>query len=174
MTGTGVAIPAGTKRGVGFPPAFSSRHARTRLRQKCATSTPAKAFWTPWRDQAELLQRNVTGEDRNRLDQYFTSVRDLEHRLQTSRGWENKPKPVVTDAEPVDPTSPAQYMDKVKLMYDLARLAFETDSTRAITLMLNSVGTPVLQIPGRDHHRRLSQPFAPRQGAGQARAVEDH
>ena len=75
-------------------------------------------------------------------------MRDLEHRLQTSRGWENKPKPVVKVAEPVDPASPAQYMEKVKLMYDLARLAFETDSTRAITLMLNSVGTPVLQIPG--------------------------
>ena len=50
--------------------------------------------------------------------------------------------------EPVDPSSPAQYMEKVKLMYDLARLSFETDSTRAITLMLNSVGTPVLQIQG--------------------------
>ena len=39
-------------------------------------------------------------------------------------------------------------MEKVKLMYDLARLAFETDSTRAVTLMLNSVGTPVMQIEG--------------------------
>ena len=33
-------------------------------------------------------------------------------------------------------------------MYDLVRLAFETDSTRAVTLMLNSVGTPVVQIDG--------------------------
>jgi len=39
-------------------------------------------------------------------------------------------------------------MAKVKNMYDLARLAFETDSTRAVTLMLNSVGTPVVQIDG--------------------------
>ena len=39
-------------------------------------------------------------------------------------------------------------MDKVQVMYDLARLAFETDSTRAVTLMLNSVGTPVVQIDG--------------------------
>src|SRR4029434_4143326 len=37
-------------------------------------------------------------------------------------------------------------MAKAKNMYDLARLAFETDSTRALTLMLNSVGTPVVQI----------------------------
>ena len=39
-------------------------------------------------------------------------------------------------------------MDKVKIMYDLTRLAFETDSTRAVTLMLNSVATPVMQIQG--------------------------
>src|SRR6185437_8667531 len=39
------------------------------------------------------------------------------------------------------------YMEKVKVMYDLARLAFETDSTRSITLMLDSVSTPVLEIP---------------------------
>ena len=39
-------------------------------------------------------------------------------------------------------------MEKVKQMYDLVRLAFETDSTRAVTLMLNSVGTPVMQIEG--------------------------
>jgi hypothetical protein len=44
-------------------------------------------------------------------------------------------------------------------MYDLARLAFETDSTRAISLMLNSVGTPVLQIQGEtitDSYHNLS------------------
>ena len=44
-------------------------------------------------------------------------------------------------------------------MYDLAELAFETDSTRTITLMLNSVGTPVVQIPGEtitDDYHNLS------------------
>jgi hypothetical protein len=97
--------------------------------------------------QAKELQREVSESDRSRLDQYFTSVRDLEHRLQESREWERKPKPVVSVAAPVEPGGPAQYMDKLKAMYDLARLAFETDSTRAITLMLNSVGTPVVTIP---------------------------
>src|SRR5579872_3372653 len=98
--------------------------------------------------QARDLERKVGARDRARLDQYFTSVRDLERRLQESRGWANKPKPAVKASPPVDPASPAQYMAKVKIMYDLARLAFETDSTRAITLMLNSVGTPVVQIDG--------------------------
>ena len=99
-------------------------------------------------DQARDLQRDLGARDRRRLDQYLTSVRDLEHRLQESTGWERKPKPAVKAAAPVDPASPAQYMEKVRIMYDLVRLAFETDSTRSVTLMLNSVGTPVMQIEG--------------------------
>lgn len=98
--------------------------------------------------QAKDLERQVGARDRGRLDQYFSSVRDLEHRLQESRGWANKPKPKVKASPPTDPASPAQYMARVQVMYDLARLAFETDSTRVITLMLNSVGTPVVQIDG--------------------------
>jgi BMFP domain-containing protein YqiC len=99
-------------------------------------------------EQARDLRRNVGARDRARLDQYYSGVRDLEHRLQESRGWANKPKPAVKASPPIDPASPAQYMAKVQVMYDLARLAFESDSTRAITLMLNSVGTPVVQIAG--------------------------
>ncbi len=109
--------------------------------------------------QAKDLQREVGTSDRGRLEQYFTSVRDLEHRLQESREWERKPKPVVSAAAPGELANAAQYMDKVKAMYDLARLAFETDSTRAITLMLNSVATPVLTIPGEtitDSYHNLS------------------
>ncbi|HEU4591209.1 MAG TPA: DUF1552 domain-containing protein [Steroidobacteraceae bacterium] len=109
--------------------------------------------------QAKDLERNVGARDRSRLDQYFTSVRELEHRLQESREWERKPKPVVSVAAPPDFSNPAQYMEKVKAMYDLARLAFETDSTRAITLMLNSVATPVVTIPGEtitDSYHNLS------------------
>jgi hypothetical protein len=110
-------------------------------------------------EQAKELQHDVGARDRSRLEQYFTSVRDLEHRLQESREWERKPKPVVNFAAPVELTSPAQYMAKVKAMYDLARLAFETDSTRTITLMLNSVGTPVVTIAGEtitDSYHNLS------------------
>src|SRR6478609_6585724 len=44
-------------------------------------------------DQAKDLQRNVGARDRSRLDQYFTSVRELEKRMAMSREWEHKPKP---------------------------------------------------------------------------------
>jgi len=146
-TGTGVAIPPEQSASSVFRQLFlqgTPQEVATKIREL----DTGKSILDAVARQAKLLQRDVSGEDRDRLDQYFTSVRDLEHRLQTSRGWENKPKPVVNVPEPVDPPSPAQYMEKVKLIYDLARLTFETDSARVITLMLNSVGTPVLQIPG--------------------------
>jgi hypothetical protein len=95
--------------------------------------------------RAQELQRAAGAADRDRLDEYFSSVRDLEQRLHASQGWEKKPKPVVDAKEPVDPASPAQYMQKVRVMYDLSRLAFQSDSTRAITLMLDSVNTPTLE-----------------------------
>lgn len=99
-------------------------------------------------DQVRRLQREVGAADRDRLDQFFTSVRDLERRMEQSAAWETKPKPKVTASVPVDPQNPGQYMDKVRLMYDLAALAFETDSTRLITLMLDSVNSPAIEIAG--------------------------
>jgi len=97
-------------------------------------------------DQAKTLQRSVTARDRDRLDQYFTSVRELEQQMQMSREWERKAKPRVTAPMPLDPASPKEYMDKVKLMYDMARLAFETDSTRSISLLLDSVNSPTIEF----------------------------
>jgi hypothetical protein len=110
-------------------------------------------------DQTSSLQRKVGARDRERLDQYLTGVRDLEHRLVQSAAWEKRPKPVVTEQPPKDFTDPREYMNKVRLMYDMARLAFETDSTRNITLMLDSVNSPAIQVEGKpvmDGYHNLS------------------
>src|SRR6185436_13944473 len=126
--------------------------------------------------QAKDLQRTVGARDRGRLDQYFSSVRDLEHRLQESKGWANKPKPKVNASAPTDPASPAQYMARVQVMYDLARLAFETDSTRAVTLMLNSVGTPAVQIAGEtitDSYHNLSHHGMAEEKLKQLRVIDE-
>src|SRR5262245_27313238 len=66
--------------------------------------------------QAKDLQRSVGARDRDRLDQYFTSVRDLEQRMEMSKEWERRPKPKVSASVPLDPESPKEYMQKVKLM----------------------------------------------------------
>jgi hypothetical protein len=146
-TGTGVAIPPEDKAADVFKQLFlqgTPQQVEAQIRKL----DTGRSILDTIAGQAKELQRSVTARDRDRLDQYFTSVRDLEQRLQASSGWERKPKPVVHAPMPIDPDSPAAYMEKVKVMYDLARLAFETDSTRAITLMLDGVSnSPVLEIP---------------------------
>jgi BMFP domain-containing protein YqiC len=157
-TGTGVAIPPEERASDVFNQLFlqgTPEQVEAQIRRLDTGRSILDAVAT----QAKDLQRNVGARDRSRLEQYFTSVRDLEHRLQESREWEKKPKPVVSLAAPGELTNPAQYMDKLKAMYDLARLAFETDSTRAISLMLNSVATPVVTIDGEtitDSYHNLS------------------
>jgi hypothetical protein len=145
-TGTGVAIPPEDKAADVFRQLFI-QGTPEQVQAQIRNLDTGRSILDTIAGQAKELQRSVTARDRDRLEQYFTSVRDLENRLQASRGWEQKPRPVVSAPVPVDPASPAAYMEKVKVMYDLARLAFETDSTRAITLMLDGVATPVLEIP---------------------------
>ncbi len=126
--------------------------------------------------QAKDLQRKVGARDRERLDQYFTSVRELEHRMQMSREWENKPKPKVSAPMPLDPASPKAYMDKVKLMYDMARLAFETDSTRSISLLLDSVNSPAIEfgdIKTTDGYHNLSHHGKSKEKLEQLKAIDE-
>jgi hypothetical protein len=110
-------------------------------------------------DQVKSLEGGVGARDRERLEQYFTGVRDLEKRLEKAREWENVPKPEPRGAQPADPESPREYFRKTRLMYDMARVAFETDSTRLVTLMLDSVNTPALEVEGceiKDGYHNLS------------------
>src|SRR5881397_1895907 len=125
--------------------------------------------------QAKELQRTVGAQDRERLDQYFTSVRDLEQRMQMSREWERRPKPKVTAPVPLDPVSPSAYMEKVRLMYDMARLAFETDSTRSVSLLLDSVNSPAIDIEDvkiTDGYHNLSHHGKSAQKLAQLKAID--
>jgi hypothetical protein len=126
--------------------------------------------------QAKDLERTVGARDRDRLDQYFTSVRDLEQRMAMSREWERKPKPVVNVPVPLDPASPKAYMEKVRLMYDMARLAFETDSTRSISLLLDSVNSPAIDIDGvkiTDGYHNLSHHGRSPEKLAQLQAIDE-
>jgi len=84
------------------------------------------------RDSANALNRTLNAVDRNKLDQYLTSVRDVERRLQMSKKWLNRPKPKPSMSEVLD--EERQHIDEVALFYDLMALALQTDSTRVATL----------------------------------------
>lgn len=119
--------------------------------------------------QTSRLQRDLGPRDRERLDQYLTGVRDLEKRMEAARQWERQPKPRTTAQPPTDPTDPREYLEKTRLMYDMAKLAFETDSTRFVALLLDSVNSPAIEVEGTEitdgyhnlsHHGKNAQKLA--------------
>ena len=85
------------------------------------------------RSDAEILQRRIGREDQEKLDQYFTSVRELERKLTQSEDWLDKPKPQVSYKLP-EGADGLDFVDRVPLYYDLMALALQTDSTRIATL----------------------------------------
>ena len=84
------------------------------------------------RESAHALNRRLNAPDRDKLDHYLTSVRDVERRLQMSKEWIDRPKP----KSPIDDVldEERQQIDEMALLYDLLALALQTDSTRVATL----------------------------------------
>ena len=98
--------------------------------------------------ETKRLSRKASTADKSRLDQYFTSVREVEERLQSARQWETRPKPVAPQAAPAAIEEDKFFFEKTELMLSMAELAFETDSTRIVTLMLDAFRTPVYRLEG--------------------------
>lgn len=86
-------------------------------------------------DRAKNLNRQISTADRQRVDEYFESVRDVERQMKMAREWVNRPKPQAIGGEPRDVADNQQQKAKFQLMIDMIHLALVTDSTRAISLM---------------------------------------
>ncbi len=79
---------------------------------------------------AKALEKKLDRRDREKLDEYFNSVRDVEKQLQLSQKWENVPKPKPEMKEPQN----TGMVSDLPVIYDLIVLALQTDSTRIATL----------------------------------------
>ncbi len=98
------------------------------------------------REKSRQMQRRVSRQDREKLEEYFSAVRETENRLAKAEQWEHKPKPVVDAAPPRD-VSVTDVIARVNIMYDLIHLALQTDSTRSVTYQIGGP-SEVPQIPG--------------------------
>ena len=89
-------------------------------------------------EQSKRLEQSLSPTDRQRMDQYYTSVRELEQRLHSSEAWEYKPKPKVEAQPPNDIEDSREFVAKTRLMFDVMKLALETDSSRVLTLFVDT------------------------------------
>ena len=98
--------------------------------------------------QAKRLQGQVSAADRERLDQYFTSVREVEHGLVRAEEWTKQPKPKVSVPPFEDIRNKEDFHARLELLLRLAVLALQTDSTRLITVKIDLTG----EYHNRSHH----------------------
>lgn len=103
-------------------------------------------------DDAKAVQRRLGAKDRDKLDEYLTSVRAIEQRIQRSESF--GPLPVTSDPPPGG--VPSDFGEHMDVMYEMLALAFETDSTRIATLLLAGDGAnrafPEIGIPEGHHY----------------------
>ncbi len=105
------------------------------------------------REQAKDLRSGVGTRDRDKLDEYFTSIRELEQRLAQSEEWAKKPKPKVDVKQPQNVMNPTDLIAKTRVWFDLIHLALQTDSTRLVTLqLLGTSGVPPVPGVSLGHH----------------------
>ena len=136
FTASGVMLPAERSPAQVFTALFVGGDAAAMERQIEDLRT-GRSILDAVATRAASLQKQLGNADRQRLDQYFTSVREVERRLLIAEEWERKPKPKVDAPAPKD----GEYLlEKLAAMYDLAHLALATDSTRLITLMIRLDG----------------------------------
>ena len=105
------------------------------------------------RDQAKALRSGLGNDGREKLDEYLTSVRELEQRLVNDESWAKTPKPKVKVEPPKDIPNAADLIGRTRLLFDLSHLALQTDSTRLITIMLaGSTNAPPIKGVTLGHH----------------------
>ena len=104
-------------------------------------------------DDTRRLQPSLSGTDRQKLDEYFTSLRDVEQRLARA-----STEPISIPELELPPGVPSDLKEHINLMFDILLLAFQTDATRVATMMIADAGSnrtyPEVEV--RDGHHHLS------------------
>lgn len=151
-TRSGVMIPADSKPSHIFAKLFLNGSADD-VRRQMQKLREGRSIMDAVGDEAKRFGSRVGAADRDKLDEYFTSVRELEQRLAKAEEWVQKPKPAIDAKPPQDILDNADTVGRALLIFDLVPLALQTDSTRLITILVqgnNSV--PPLKGVSIDHH----------------------
>lgn len=156
---SGTPIPSENRPHVLFDQLFRPDTAET-LNQREAEFARRTSVLDSLRSEARRLSTSLGVEDRAKLDEYLTGIRDLESRMQTEKEWLRRPKPNVASLEfgkeqGLDPDkSGLEYRRYQRLMFDIITLALQTDSTRVISYMARMDGQD-----GTGAWRELGNPY---------------
>ncbi len=156
----GVPLPAESNPRVVFERLFVDETGASR-EEKGQRHLEDRSILDAVRGQARSLERKLGKRDREKLDQYLTSVREVEQRVERAENWMDVPKPSINadrlalDAEPNDRGDRETYF---RTMYDLIALAFQTDLTRVCSFQLGreAAGGSYDELGLKANHHELS------------------
>ncbi len=136
-------------RGVAIPPMYDERAIFDKLfgeedlsAKRRQIENDQRILRSLYRDMAQLKQR---GGDQTKIDSYHTVIAELEARLAHEEFWLKAKKPAVPDSLSDD--QEFAFSTKVRNLFELAKLAFQTDSTRVITVSLDWI-YGAINVPG--------------------------
>jgi len=152
-TASGVGLPAIGKPSVLFSRLFLSGGGNE-VKAQQAKLARGHSVLDAVTAQANRLRANVGQVDKDKLDEYFDSIRDLEKKMAATEAWTALPKPKVDAKPPVDIVDPGSIIGRIRMMYDMVHLVLQSDSTRVITLFIEDGNAVPSDIKGvtREHH----------------------
>lgn len=146
-----------TKTGTRVPPIpgpeqlFKKLFVQTDASQKAAKTDQFKlqaSILDVVRDEANRVERKLNSQDRQKLDEYLTSIRDVEKRIGMRKNWIDVPKPEAPFPAPKN----KNMVEDLPLLYELISLALQTNSTHIATLEIGGDFNPLdLGIKGGYH-----------------------
>jgi hypothetical protein len=117
---------------------FERLFATTPPAERAARDLKRKSVLDFVREDAGSLRAQLGATDRRKLDEYFSSVRDIERRIDRSA---HLPEVKLPDGTKQPGGIPADFDEHLRLMCDLLVLAFQTDVTRVCTFVLANEGS---------------------------------
>ncbi|MGC3967980.1 MAG: DUF1552 domain-containing protein [Pirellulales bacterium] len=151
-TRSGVMIPADDRPSQVFKRLFVDG-TPTEVRTQMQRLEQGESVMDTVLEQAKKFERNLGRRDREKLEEYFTAVREVEQRMLKAQEWAKRPKPKVDARPPVDIPVSTEVPARVRLMIDLIHLALKNDSTRLITFALTGLNAvPVIDGVTMDWH----------------------
>jgi hypothetical protein len=151
-TNSGVMIPAEQRPSRMFAKMFLRGKPEEIARQKQKLAE-GRSVLDELLDQTRALLKTAPAADRERLKEYFDSVRTAENDLAAAQGWIDRPKPEVKAQAPLDIHDKTDLIGRIRLLLNLVPLIVQTDSSRVISIVIqHNHGMPQINGVESEHH----------------------
>ena len=151
-TSSGVMIPAEQRPSRMFAKMFLSGKPEEIARQKQKLAE-GRSVLDELLDQTRALLKTAPAADRERLQEYFDSVRIAENDLAEAQAWIDRPKPEVEAQAPLNIHDKTDLIGRIRLLLNLVPLIVQTDSSRVISIVIqNNHGMPQIEGVNSEHH----------------------